>query len=280
MNGSGRATFSTSALSVSGSPHSITAVYGGDSSFAGITSNALSQTIIDLSASTTTIVSSKNPAEGLVLQWELNESSGTTASDSSGNGYTGTIEGNPFPTWITGVDATNVISFESAGGYVSTTGNVSQMGNAQRASMSGWAYLASTSDTYAFGFTKTAGYRFELLWDDSILYGAVESGGKPNYPFCAATATGWHFVALTFDGTKAAAQNRVAIYLDGVAQPLTPAGYGNPTSLDTAANLSDFYLAADFGNTAVRGGAMANVSLYSETLTPAQVATIYNAGPR
>ena len=57
----------------------------------------------------------------------------------------------------------------------------------------------------------------------------------------------WHFVALTFDGTKAAAQNRVAIYLDGVAQPLTPAGYGNPTSLDTAANLSDFYLAADFG---------------------------------
>jgi hypothetical protein len=154
------------------------------------------------------------------------------------------------------------------------------MGGAQHASMSGWAYLASTADTYAFGFTRTTGYRFELLWDGGLLYGAVESGGRPNYPYCATKATGWHFVVLTFDGTQATAQNRVAIYLDGAAQPLSPGGYGNPTSLDTAANLSDFYLAADLGNSAIRGGALADVSLYNETLTAAQVATIYEAGPQ
>lgn len=44
-NGSGVATFATSSLSVAGSPHSITAVYAGSSSFAGSTSSAISQTV-------------------------------------------------------------------------------------------------------------------------------------------------------------------------------------------------------------------------------------------
>ncbi|MGO8697083.1 MAG: Ig-like domain repeat protein, partial [Limisphaerales bacterium] len=62
LNSSGIANFSTSALSVAGSPHSITAVYGGDSNFGGSTSSTLSQAVINLSASTTTIASSQNPA--------------------------------------------------------------------------------------------------------------------------------------------------------------------------------------------------------------------------
>jgi len=42
---SGVATYSTSTLSVAGSPHSITAVYGGDSTFSGSTSSAVNQTM-------------------------------------------------------------------------------------------------------------------------------------------------------------------------------------------------------------------------------------------
>ena len=65
LNSSGQAIFSTSTLSTSGSPHSITAVYGGSSVFSGSTSSALSQIItnaVTVSPTTTTITSSQNPA--------------------------------------------------------------------------------------------------------------------------------------------------------------------------------------------------------------------------
>ena len=36
-----------------------------------------------------------------VALWHLNDGSGTSAADSSGNGHTGTLEGSPTPTWVT-----------------------------------------------------------------------------------------------------------------------------------------------------------------------------------
>jgi RHS repeat-associated protein len=59
LNGSGQATFTVSALSVSG--HSITAAYGGDANFAGSSSPASSQTV-NKAATSTTVVSSVNPS--------------------------------------------------------------------------------------------------------------------------------------------------------------------------------------------------------------------------
>ena len=59
LNGSGQATLTTSALALGN--HSITAVYGGDSNYAGSTSPALTEAI-NASASGTTLLSSANPA--------------------------------------------------------------------------------------------------------------------------------------------------------------------------------------------------------------------------
>jgi hypothetical protein len=59
LDGAGRAIFATSALTVGA--HSITAVYGGDASFNGSSSNALTQTV-NKAASTTTLTSSLNPS--------------------------------------------------------------------------------------------------------------------------------------------------------------------------------------------------------------------------
>jgi hypothetical protein len=50
VGGNDQATFTTSALSVSGSPHSITAVYSGDTNDQGSTSGALGQTVNPLTA--------------------------------------------------------------------------------------------------------------------------------------------------------------------------------------------------------------------------------------
>ena len=61
LNGSGVATYSTSALAVGS--HSITAVYGGDANNAGSTSSVLTETVNAAPATTTTtLLSSANPA--------------------------------------------------------------------------------------------------------------------------------------------------------------------------------------------------------------------------
>jgi hypothetical protein len=59
LDGSGRATLTTSALAVGS--HSITATYGGDTNFNGSSSTALIQTV-NKNATTTTLASSADPA--------------------------------------------------------------------------------------------------------------------------------------------------------------------------------------------------------------------------
>jgi hypothetical protein len=76
------ATFATSTLSVSGSPHSITAVYGGDGSNSGSTSVALSQTVNQI-ATTTALGSSTNPS--------MSGSSVTFTATVTGNSPSGTV---------------------------------------------------------------------------------------------------------------------------------------------------------------------------------------------
>jgi parallel beta-helix repeat protein len=61
VNGQDQASFTTTALSVSGSPHSITAVYGGDTNDQGSTSSTLTQTV-NQDSTTTTLSSSANPS--------------------------------------------------------------------------------------------------------------------------------------------------------------------------------------------------------------------------
>ena len=61
VSGNDQATFTTSALSVSGSPHSITAVYGGDPNDQGSTSSPLSQTV-NADPTSTAVSSSVNPS--------------------------------------------------------------------------------------------------------------------------------------------------------------------------------------------------------------------------
>ena len=60
LNGSGVATFITASLS--GGGHTMTATYSGDSNFSSSTSTAFTQTVTNLTASATALLSSLNPA--------------------------------------------------------------------------------------------------------------------------------------------------------------------------------------------------------------------------
>ena len=92
LNGAGLAALSTAALAASGSPHAITAVYCGDSVFAGSASSVLSQTITNPSPTTTDITN------GLVAWYPL----AGDANDHSGHGNNATLFGSP--TYTMGVN--------------------------------------------------------------------------------------------------------------------------------------------------------------------------------
>jgi hypothetical protein len=82
LNGSGQATFVTSALALGS--HSISAVYGGDANFVGSTSTVVTQVVVQ-SASTTALTSSANPsAAGMPVTF-------TAAVTGTGGTPTGTV---------------------------------------------------------------------------------------------------------------------------------------------------------------------------------------------
>ncbi|MCK9916401.1 Ig-like domain repeat protein [Microbacteriaceae bacterium K1510] len=102
----GAATFQTSALA--SGPHTLTAVYGGDTSFAGSTSTPLAQTINALPATTTTLTSSANPSI-------LGQTVTFTAHVTSGSGTpTGTVTFYDGATTLgTGTLAAGVATFQT-----------------------------------------------------------------------------------------------------------------------------------------------------------------------
>ena len=137
LNGAnpGAATFSTSTLSVAGSPHSIIAVYGGDSNFSGSTSTVLSQiitvkalTVIGITANdktydastTATLVGTPGTLVGIVdgdFVSLTGTAVGTFATSSAGNNILVTVSGQS----LTGAQASNYSLTEPT-----TTANITQ----------------------------------------------------------------------------------------------------------------------------------------------------------
>jgi hypothetical protein len=228
-----------------------------------------------------------------LIWWRMDstETGGTTITDRSGNGYTGTLSGSPIPTWITTALAggtstaalTNVLS-----GYVTTSGNVSQMGNIQHASISFWFRAPSEGVNISVGFLSTSNHRFgaTLIAGSATFYAVIENGAN-NFPNITLTGFGsWHFCVVTFDGTQSTAANRVVVYIDGTAQTITQGGSGNPTTTDTAANLGVFYLFRDPSDVDFSVIALDDVRLWTNTIPATGTAGVTNvsslnsAGPQ
>jgi len=132
LNGSGVATFSTNKLSVAGSPHSINAVYGGDSNFAGSTSSPVSLTITAATVTPNITVSDKTydgttngtissrSLSGVISGDDVNLGTSGSASFSDknvGTGKTVTVTGLA----LTGTTARN---YQLASTTATTTANI------------------------------------------------------------------------------------------------------------------------------------------------------------
>jgi concanavalin A-like lectin/glucanase superfamily protein len=140
---------------------------------------------------------------GLILHYALDEGSGSVATDSSGSGNNGTIEGSP--AWIPGVSGT-ALGFDGSRNYV-TTGK-SLLNDLTEFTIACW-----------LKGNLSLGNRSGLVGqNDCVEYGVVSAntieiytagGGTVDLPWPYDANADWHSVVAVGDGTS------ITMYLDG-----------------------------------------------------------------
>jgi len=207
--------------------------------------------------------------------WLLNETSGTSAADSSGNGHTGTASGG---VTLTG-GSTGAVFNGALDGQISASGPV--LNTAASYSVSAWVNLsaADTSRQDAVSQDGVNASGFELLyngssgtWSFTRALSDVTNRNVSQVTSQAPAAAGtWTHLVGVYDATG----STISLYANGVLQGSTAAGSA-PWSAGGATAIGRALYNA--GQTKFFTGDIADVQLYPAALSAAQVATLYSDG--
>ena len=272
LNGSGQASLSTAALSAGGSPHSVTAVYSGDSVFASSTSSAISQII------TNPVTNAPAPppasADGLVLSYSLasngNDSQagnnlilvGSPAFNSAAINWNGAVPtlgysspqqwpqtGLTVASWIDMSDPTANYSVASCYGNVS----------------------GSVGGVYMQFFTLGGGLTARVVQNTDANYIGRSTP--------AILSSGWHWVAFTWSGGTNS--GGIKIYVDGVEQDNADNSHGTFTGPYSGSDVPfslGAQLSCGYGIGGKFSGSQKGVQVYNRALSGSQIAALYGNG--
>ncbi|MDQ8179584.1 LamG-like jellyroll fold domain-containing protein [Pelagicoccus sp. SDUM812005] len=208
--------------------------------------------------------------QGLLAHWTLDEGSGASVSDASGNGHEGTVSG---AAWVAGLDG-NALEFDGAAATVSLPAtafsNVSD-----EVSVAMWAKGDLTnpqanSVLYAQSASGSRLLNIHLPWSNSRVY--WDAGDQSGYDRIDKVATPseyegeWHHWVFA----KNANTGEMSIYLDG---SLWHSGSGHTTPIGAidSVTLGSNHSANSYD------GIIDDVQLYDVALTAAEVEDLYLA---
>ena len=203
---------------------------------------------------------------GLVGWWRLNESLGTTAADSSGNGNTGILVNSP--RWTTGKIGNAVTT---TNGYVNCgTGSSLDLANGSAVSMCAWVnpssfpggfegIMAKRTGSYAYGINFNGG-NFQVY----------TSGGSGIQIFSYTLPLGvWTHICGIMSSSP------TELYVNGALNATLGSGGG------VQSNSSDPFVIGQSGTVAeIFVGSIDDVRIYNRVLTAGDVAQLYKTGPR
>ena len=203
---------------------------------------------------------------GLRLHWDITNSSsysgsGTSVTDLSGNGYTGTIVGNP--TYST-----------NSGGYLVFDGNGDRITSTMTAPSGAraygmWVYYTSTTQNNGQGYQMSGiqaggGYTYQGIVDGGNVYFYIGSGtGGTVSPVFTLSAGNWYYQVLTFDGTN------YTVYVNGASIQTGTTTTGTTSTTFSAGAMNSNYHSYGYG---------AEWQFYDKGLTAAEVLQNFNAG--
>jgi hypothetical protein len=205
-----------------------------------------------------------NFAPGPVGYWKLDEKSGTSASDSSGNSNTGTWDGsgNHFTQGKVGEAG----KFDGSSDYISAA-NSTSLDIKNQITMSAWVY--KTSNAHAGGVIFGKWYQDTSTWSYS-LYGSCTSGGGFRLRWSDATQTNiesctsdvplnqWVYYTATYDGTT------MRMYINGIQ-------VASSTVSKTIASTTNALWIGDEGYGNAFAGKIDDAKIYNYARTPKQI---------
>ncbi|MHC4740183.1 MAG: LamG-like jellyroll fold domain-containing protein, partial [Planctomycetota bacterium] len=222
----------------------------------------------------TTIASA---GDEIIGWWELNDASGTTATDSSTYGNDGTLVGSP--PWTDDAERGWCLDFTGENNYVTLpnesffdiTSNVSVMGW-MKASYVDWRNF---STIIAKGKDPT-GWALQKAGKTNAMSFYVAASGMPWDGIKAGTNVfdgQWHHVAGVYDGSNA------YIYIDGGLDSNSVGCSGSITTNDWDVYIGENSQSLDEGTSAREWeGLIDDVRIYNYALTQSEVNDIYTGG--
>lgn len=162
----------------------------------------------------------------LIAHYKLDEPSGPTAFDSSGNNHHATLQGGPLPAWTPG-KMTGALSFNGVNQWVDTgvsivdtTGDYSVSAWVLLSSDNGWAEVVSQDATNVSGFFlqyDPLGYgnrfKFTVMNSDS-----TSGGGSEAFASFSPTLNTWYHLTAVHDSVN----DRIQLYVNGTLQDSQP----------------------------------------------------------
>ncbi len=223
-------------------------------------------------------------SDGLVGHWKLDETTGTIAADSSGNGNDGTMSN--------GLDADNDSAIGAVGRAIRFEGTAfeNELNVAHDAvfspddfSLAAWIYVEADDGQQAYNIInkeENTGNRYGMdvnfpeealrCYNDVASTSVIIQSANNSISFGR-----WHHVVCRYDTTN----EEISIYIDGV-QAATPVATGG---LATQKNTEDLNIGyrhniggpwkEDYFN-----GMIDDVRIYSRVLTTDEITTLYNMG--
>jgi hypothetical protein len=220
-----------------------------------------------------TVCSNDTPAfvnSGLLGRWKLDEATGSTASDYSGNGRTATLTNSP--TWTAAYSGYG-LTFNGSTNYLNANLGT-WFGSNNPLTASAWVYATSTTNGPIFGVLSTppnTGWNMPFL----SIAGATAYGHiwqvNGNVPLSSTvTLNAWHHLAITYEpgvGEK--------FYIDGT-QVASATGTFSPSGTTDywSTNISG---TKPSGVNSVLNGLIDDVRAYSRVLSASEIAVIYNS---
>ena len=173
-------------------------------------------TLTPASTPAPTLTPTATPAPGLVAAYNFNQGSGTTVTDASGHGVTGSIQG---ATWTTGGRYGSALNFNGSSSYVDL-GNPTLLQITGSMTWSAWVRAAANPADDGPIVAKSdnaSGWQFKTSPDTGPhTFGVAVSGGvnapAQRYSTAVRSLNVWYYVA----GVYNAAARTLDIYVNGV----------------------------------------------------------------
>lgn len=215
------------------------------------------------STPTPTATPTSTPDSNLKGYWKFDETSGTTAYDSSGNGKDGIVNG---AVWTTGGKSNGALDFDGVDDYVSLPNIVNP--SATNFTATAWVKLDSS-----FGSNQTI-LQQEGTSGRGWLYRTTNTGQLSSFLGNATTSStgvintgAWYYVAVVLNG------GTIQLYLNG-----QPDGSATRTMESSTGNMRVGRHKNSSTNNEEWDGIIDQVRIYDRALTITEIQNLYNSG--